>query len=174
MFQNGTLPVESEQFSTGTIRVYPDRKKEEKIVLYARVSSHDQKEDLNRPLNRLKDFAAAKGFIVSQEVSKIGSGLNGHRRKLNAILSDPLIILIIVEHKDRLARFGVEMREEALSASDRCLLVVNETEYKADLMPDFIDVVTSMCARIYGKRSARNKAKKALASINDKPSFLTE
>jgi putative resolvase len=169
MFKAGTLPVEYEQLPTGTILVYPDKitDSQAQAVLYARVSSHDQKADLERQMNRLKDFTAAKGLSVVKEVSEIGSGLNGKRSKLNKILSDSKVSVIVVEHRDRLARFGVEMLVSALSASGRKIIVINEAEYKDDLIQDFVDLVTSMCARIYGRRSAGNRAKKALKAIEE-------
>jgi putative resolvase len=72
-----------------------------------------------------------------------------------------------VEHKDRLARFGVEFIEATLRSSGRRLIVVEETEGTADLWQDFTDVVTSMCARIYGKRGSKNRAKKAMEALNE-------
>lgn len=72
---------------------------------------------------------------------------------------------IVVEHKDRLTRFGFELIEAALSATNREIIVLNNTEEKMELVQDFIDVITSMCARIYGQRSAKNKAKRAIAAI---------
>jgi putative resolvase len=93
--------VEYEQLPTGTILVYPDNitASQAQTVLYARVSSHDQKADLERQMNRLKDFTAAKGLSVVKEVCEIGSGLNGKRSKLNKILSDPKVSVIVVEHR---------------------------------------------------------------------------
>ena len=105
---------------------------------------------------------------VTKEIAEIGSGLNGSRKKLNNILGDITINVIIVEHRDRLARFGVEMLEASLLASNRKIIVVNNTEYKDDIIQDFVDLVTSMCARIYGKRSSKNRAKKALKAIQEK------
>jgi putative resolvase len=74
-----------------------------------------------------------------------------------------------VEHRDRLARFGVEYIEAALQAQGRSLIVAEAGEQKLDLVQDFIDVVTSMCARIYGRRAASNRAKKALAAAQEEP-----
>lgn len=167
MYKEGKLPVTSEQLPTGTILVYPEQATLQQVALYARVSSSDQKEDLQRQLQRLRDYASAKGLRVSKEVSEVGSGLNGHRKKIHALLKDSSISMILVEHRDRLARFGVPLLESALAASGRQICVLNDTEYKEDLVQDFVDVVTSMCARIYGKRSAKNKAKKALEAIQD-------
>lgn len=167
MFQKGQLPVRSEQLPTGTILVYPEQPdtQQRNVALYARVSSSDQKEDLQRQLQRLRDYAAAHGFHISKEVAEVGSGLNGHRKKIHALLKDVSISVILVEHRDRLARFGVPLLESALASSGRHICVINDTEYNDDLVQDFVDVLTSMCARIYGKRSAKHKAKKALKAI---------
>ncbi len=168
MFKADNLPIKYEQLPTGTIIVYPDEEiLYNKVVLYGRVSSNDQKEDLKRQMRRLKDFASSHGYTIEQEISEIGSGLNGRRRKLNKLLCDSNIKCIIVEHKDRLTRFGFEMLEEALRASNRKIIVINETEYKEDIGQDFVDLITSMCARIYGKRGAKNRATKALKAIEN-------
>lgn len=147
----------------------PDVPSEKTVALYGRVSSHDQNADLDRKMNRLRDFAAARGLTVGQEVREVGSGLNGHRKRLSRLLSDPAVGTIIVEHRDRLARFGVEYLEAALSAHGRSVVIVNEGEQKLDIVQDFIDVVTSMCARIYGNRAAGNRAKAALAAAASVP-----
>lgn len=168
LFKANKLPVPSHQLETGTILVYESEEtKPKNTVLYARVSSHDQKQDLERQLQRLRDFSASHGYKVNAEISEIGSGLNDKRRKLNQILSNKNIGRIIVEHRDRLARFGVQMLIESFKASNREIVIINKSELKNDLVQDFVDVVTSMCARIYGKRSAKNKAQKALKAIDE-------
>jgi len=95
-------------------------------------------------------------------VTEIGSGLNGKRRRLLRLLADSTVTLLVVEHRDRLARFGTEYIEAALQAQGRSVIVVEAGEQKLDIVQDFIDVVTSMCARIYGRRAAKNRAKRAL------------
>src|SRR5256712_13280709 len=77
-----------------------------RIALYARVSSLGQKADLERQVERLRDYAAARGYQVAKEVTEIASGLNDQRPKLEKLLADPTIGTIIVEHKDRSTRFG--------------------------------------------------------------------
>lgn len=146
----------------------PDVPKGKRVVLYGRVSSNEQKGDLARQMERLRTFAAARGFTVT-EAFDIGSGLNGHRKKFAAILRDSNVGIIVVEHRDRLARFGVEYIEEALAAQGRTILVLNEDEQKLDFVQDFIDVVTSLCARIYGHRAASNRARAALAAATAEP-----
>jgi predicted site-specific integrase-resolvase len=117
---------------------------------------------LERQLQRLRDFSAARGLHVVQEVQEVGSGLNGRRKKLLKVLENISASILVVEHRDRLARFGSEYVESALKASNRKVVVVNDTEMKDDLVHDMIDVLTSFCARLYGKRAARNRAKRAM------------
>jgi len=168
-YHTGCMPVPAKQIvPNGAILVNEATfvpKPQCGVHLYARVSSHDQKEDLQRQLQRLRDYAACNGLEILSEVTEIGSGLNGRRIKLQRILRGQGNIL--VEHSDRLARFGVPYLEAVLEASGRKLYVLNKTESKVDLVQDFVDVVTSMCARIYGKRSAKNKAQRALKAINE-------
>jgi predicted site-specific integrase-resolvase len=99
---------------------------------------------------------------VIQEIQEIGSGLNVHRKKLMKVLENPSASILVVEHRDRLARFGSEYVESALTAANRKVVIVNDSEMKDDLVQDMIDVLTSFCARLYGKRAAKNKAKRAM------------
>ena len=158
MFQAGQLPVRAEQFATGTIVVHSEQPVVQRVVLYGRVSSADQKPDLLRQMERLRTFSATHGWEIAAEVTDIGSGLNGHRKGVLRLLADPTATHIVVEHRDRLARFGAEMVAASLKATGRQLVVVNQTEFKDDLVQDFVDVVTCLCARIYGRRAARNRA----------------
>jgi len=163
----GKLPVPVERTPGGHYRVVEEPSpvaQTGRTVLYGRVSSAGQKEDLARQVDRLRAFATARGFAEVEVVQEVGSGLNGHRRKLSQALADPKVARIVVEHRDRLARFGVEYIEAALHAQGRAVLVVEAGEQKLDLMQDFIDVVTSMCARIYGRRAAKHRARRALAA----------
>ena len=162
LFRNGQLPMQSEQLVTGTILLYPQAPVSRKVVLYARVSSHDQQADLDRQMKRLRSFAAASGWTIGQEVCEIWSGLNATRKKLLQLLRDCTVTDIVVEHRDRLSRFGFEMLEASLASQQRRLIVMNEGECQDDLVRDFTDVVTCLCARIYGKRSAHNRARRAL------------
>ena len=168
-YKDGKLPVPAEQMPSGTIILSPpkDRDSNDTVVVYARVSSHDQKDDLARQVERLGSYASAKGLKVSGVVKEIGSGLNGHRSKLTGLLRDPAVGTILVEHKDRLTRFGFEYIEAAMMSQGRSIMVADDTEEMTDIWADFIDVVTSMCARIYGKRGARNRAKRAVEAVSD-------
>jgi len=165
MWRDGRLPVPAEQLATGTVLVHPPQAKAaESVALYARVSSGDQKADLERQLGRLAEYASKEKLTVTRSISEIGSGLNGHRTKVMRLLADPTVHVIVVEHRDRLARFGSEYIESALSASGRKLIVVDQSEMKDDLVQDMIAVLTSFCAQLYGRRAAKNRAAKALAA----------
>jgi putative resolvase len=166
-FKAGILPVPVKQLSNGTILLSDLDKALLSVAIYARVSSSDQKTDLDRQVSRLVTFANEKGLSVSKTVTEIGSGLNGHRPKLIKLLADKSIGIILIEHRDRLMRFGAEYVESALAAEGRRLLVADQGELNDDLVRDMIEVLTSFCARLYGKRSAKNKAKKALEAIQN-------
>jgi predicted site-specific integrase-resolvase len=163
MYHTGRIPHPTEQLPTGTIIVYSEQEfPQTKTVIYARVSSHDQKSDLERQVKRLRAFCAEKGLIIANEFLEIGSGLNGNRKELLYVLKDASISTIVVEHRDRLARFGFEYLEASLAAANRQIVVMNDVECNDDLVQDMIDVLTSFCARLYGRRSAKRRAKKAL------------
>ena len=85
------------------------------------------------------------------------------------LLADPAICTIVVEHRDRLARFGVEHLEAALRAHGRRAVVTDPGETTDDLVRDMVDVVTAFCARLYGRRSARNRARRALTAAKAGP-----
>jgi len=165
LYRSGKFPRPTEQLPTGTILVHEIPTMTNNAALYGRVSSADQKSDLERQMQRLRDYAAARGLKVVLEVREIGSGLNGHRKKLLKLLADPSISIIVVEHRDRLARFGAEFISAALAAADRQLQVINQTECNDDLVQDMVDVLTSFCARLYGKRAAKNRAERAMEVI---------
>jgi len=153
------MPVPWRQLPGGTILVdAPVDERPSTVALYARVSSHDQRNDLDRQLARLSQYAAEHDLHVVESVAEVCSGLNGKRRKLLRLLSDAKIGAVVVEHRDRFARFGSEYLEAALAASGRRLIVVDASERNDDLVQDMIAVLTSFCARLYGRRSARNRA----------------
>jgi putative resolvase len=161
-WRNGTLPVPAEQTKTGTIMVHPVKSAGAGFAIYARVSSSDQKSDLEHQLARLVTFASENKISIVKSISEIGSGSNGQRPRLLALLKDAEISGIIVEHRDRLARFGSEYIEAALNATGRKLVILESMEIRDDLVQDMLDVMTSFCAKLYGRRSAKNRAKRAL------------
>jgi putative resolvase len=113
---------------------------------------------LERQAGRVAEEAGKRGITLDATVTEVGSGVNGNLAKLRKILADPQVSGIVVEHRDRLARFGVEDLEAALAATGRRIIVLNQDEVKDDLVRDMTEVLTSMCARLYGRRSARRRA----------------
>lgn len=166
LFKSNKLPVKSIRLDTGTILVEKPSI-EEKVVLYARVSSHDQKEDLDRQLERLRQYAYSNNISINNEYKEIGSGLNPNRKKLNELLCNKSITTIIVEHRERLTRFGFEMLEASFKANGRKIIVIENKDLDNDIVQDMVDILTCYCARIYGKRSAKNKAKKIMEQLNN-------
>ncbi len=162
-FHAGTLPVAAEQMDTGTIIVNAQQVEvTKKAALYARVSSSDQKPYLDSQVARLARFAAEKKLSVETITTEVASAMNGKRPKLLRLLGDQTINIIVVEHRDRLIRFGFEYLEAALAAQGRRILVVDSSEVKDDLIRDMTEVLTSFCARLYGRRGAKDKAEKAI------------
>ncbi|MFC5747957.1 IS607 family transposase [Actinomadura rugatobispora] len=167
--KNGKMPVPVRQAPSGTWIVEESRKQVSgHVVAYCRVSSADQKPDLDRQVARVVTEAGKRGLPVGEVVTEIGSGLNGKRRKLHRVLADPKTSVIVVEHRDRLARFGVEHLQAALSATGRELVILDPEETTDDLVKDMTDVLTSMCARLYGQRAAKNRAARAIAAATSK------
>jgi putative resolvase len=168
-FPKGLLPVPAQQLPSGTILVEEPRSEaDSQVALYARVSSGDQKADLARQLGRLSTFAAAQKLHVVKTAKETGSGLNGNRPQLLRLLKNPAITASVVEHRDRLARFGSESIEAALQATGREVIVVDSTERKDDLVQDMVAVLTSLGARLYGRRAAKNRAEKAISVALEK------
>lgn len=164
-FREGTLPVPAVRVNSRSVLVSPDSPSGESLVafgLYARVSSHDQKADLDRQVARLSGWAAQAGGQVVRVEAEVGSGMNGSRSKVRRLLADPKVTVVVVEHRDRLGRMNTELVEAALSAHGRRLVVLDSGEVTDDLVRDMVEVLTSFCARLYGRRSARNRALKAV------------
>jgi putative resolvase len=167
-FRDGKLPVPALQTPSGTILVQAGAdaapQDDGGLGLYARVSSHDQRADLDRQVRRLTQWAAAASAsarVVGVE-AEVASGMTGRRPKLRRLLADPAVRTVVVTHRDRLARANAELVEAALSAHGRRLLVLDAGEVTDDLVGDMVEVLTGLCARVYGRRSARTRALKAV------------
>lgn len=173
--RTGKMPVPVERTPSGMWLVHdpkyetpvPSDTKQSRTVCYARVSSADQKADLQRQVDRLKAFALSMGVEAPEIVTETGSGMDDKRRKLKRLLADPTVGMIIVEHRDRLACMNAGLVESALKAQNRRLIVVDDKELDDDLVRDMAEMLTSFCARLYGRRAAANKAKAALKAVED-------
>src|SRR5258706_11363099 len=174
-FREGTMPVPARRLPSGTIMVeVPDDAQQGQVVVYARVSSADQRADqragLDRQVARVTTWVTGQNMAVSRVVTEVGSTLNGRRKKLLGLLRDPDATTIVVEHRDRFARFGAEYLEAALAAlaaQGRRLLVVDPAEPAGvddDLVRDVTEILTRLCARLYGRRGAANRASRAVAA----------
>lgn len=171
-FKAGTLPVKAVRVNSRSIVVLPEDEEvpvaREGVGLYARVSSHDQKADLERQLARLERWSDLAGLEVVARVAEVGSGMNGSRTKLRGLLSDPTATVIVVEHQDRLGRMNTELVEAALQAQNRRVVVLEDTEVEDDLVRDMVEVLTSYCARLYGRRGAKLRAERAVTAAAEK------
>jgi putative resolvase len=149
-FHAGTLPVPARQLPTGTILVEPSAEPSGKTVVYCRVSSADQRDDVERQAGRVAEEAGERGITLDATVTEVGSGLDGDRAKLRKVLADP------GGERDRgraprpACRFGVEHREAALAATGRRIIVLNQDEVKDDLVRDMIEVVdVDVCSPVW-------------------------
>jgi predicted site-specific integrase-resolvase len=166
-FKKGQIPG-AYTLETGTI-IVPDPEplivKPEHNVVYARVSSSENKINLDSQAERVSQFCNAKGWIVNEVVKECASGLNDKRPKLQKILEEKKATRIVVEHKDRLTRFGFEYLKSLYPGE---IIIINEVvEDSKDLMQDFISLVTSFCARIYGQRRSSRKTEKIIKELTE-------
>lgn len=159
--------LDAYQLNTGTIIVNDDKIKPDGVAIYARVSSLDQKDDLERQVERLQSYTLSRGYQITSIVKEIASGLNDSRPKLTKLLQNQEIGIIVVEHKDRLTRFGFNYIETLLACQNRKIEVVFPDVTKDDLVDDFATIITSMSARIYGKRGNKKRAKQILDCIEN-------
>ena len=161
------------QLPTGTI-IVPDEIFNEKeiktgeTVIYVRVSSPERrKTDLEYQAKRMSDFCISNGWKIDRIIKEVGSGLNDSRPKLMELFEGKRNIQrIVVEHKDRLTRFGFNYLSALAKAKGIEIIVADKTEsQKEDLMLDFVSVITSFCARMYGQRRGKKKKDKMLEVI---------
>lgn len=162
-FRQGLIP-NSRKLSTGTILVddIPEARLDDKgpVDIYCRVSSHNKKDDLERQAQRCIDFCSANGLSVRKVTKEIASGMNDRRPKLMKLLEGSPSH-IVVEHKDRLTRFGFNYFEKLLPKTGCRVTVINrDHEDESDLIKDLVAIVTSYCCRLYGIRRGQNKSNK--------------
>lgn len=145
------------------IEIEEDKNKELQVAAYARVSSSENKNNLDTQAQRLVSYCNAKGYKVAKVVKEIGSGLNGQRPKLEQLLTDISINVIVVGHKDRLACFGLNYIQKLLQSQNRKIEIVNNIDgEKEDLMQDFDSIITSFCSRLYRQRRTKRKTEQII------------
>lgn len=151
---------------SGTVIVPdPEESRPERTAVYARVSSSMNKDNLHSQSQRVQQFCSAKGWEICAVAEECASGLNDKRPKLMKLLMDPSITRIVVEHKDRLTRFGYNYIEQLWGGE---LVVINQVaEDEKDLMQDFVSLVTSFTARLYGRRRTRRMTEKLIRNLEE-------
>ncbi|WP_425953730.1 IS607 family transposase [Xylanimonas sp. McL0601] len=164
--REGKMPVPVVKTPSGRYLVLAEPASSGRVVGYCRVSSADQGADLERQVGRVTVGALERGLRLDAVVSEVGSGLNARGVKFSRLLADPSVATIVVEHRDRAARFGLEHLQAALGAQGRQIVVLEEGEVADDLVRDLTEILTSLCARLYGRRSARRRADAAVAAMS--------
>lgn len=135
-------------------------------VVSTRVSSAENKTNLDRQAERLVAYCAARGYQVGKVVKEIGSGVNDNRPKFLALLADPRVGRLVLEHKDRGTRFGFRSIETLLQTYGREIEVVNQAENGTeDLLSDLTSIVSSFCARLYGQRRAKRQTERLVQEV---------
>lgn len=135
-------------------------------AVYTRVSSAENKSNLDSQAERLVAYCTVRGYQVSKVIKEIGSGINDSRPKFLALLADPSIGRIVIEPKDRGTRFGFRYIETLLKTYGREIEVVNQAENSTeDLLADLSSIISSFCARLYGQRRAKRKTEKIVQEL---------
>lgn len=131
-------------------------------LVYARVSSHDQKEDLHRQEKMLEMFCSSRGWSFEM-ISDLGSGMNYQKKGLKKLLSrimDGTIGRLVLTHKDRLLRFGAELVFAICEIKGIEIILINQSDepsFEEELAADVLEIITVFSARLYGSRSRKNK-----------------
>ena len=136
-----------------------------RCAIYARESSSENKVDLESQKNGLVQYATARGYQVVHLVTEFGSGVNDHRVKLDALLKCRDYDVLLVEHKERLTRFGFHWFETLCPFR---IEVVNLSDDRThDLMEDLVAIITSFAARLYGQRRGRKATEAAIKKLQE-------
>ncbi|MBQ7059004.1 MAG: IS607 family transposase [Firmicutes bacterium] len=133
-----------------------------KVVIYARVSTKNQKDDLRNQVSFLRVFCNARGIIVDECIEDYGSGLNYNRKKWNDLLDEVMdnkVKTIIVTHKDRFVRFGYEWFEKFCMKFDTSIVAVNNEELspQEELVQDIVSILHVFSCRLYGLRKYKKQ-----------------
>ena len=165
MWKKGLL--NASQLPTGTI-IVNNSITVNGVAIYCRVSSSENKSNLDSQAKRLVQYAEAKGYQIVSVTKEIGSGVNDNRKKLIKLLNEDNYHLIIVEHKDRLTRIGFNYLKVLLNKQGKDIEVVNLAEEQTeDLMQDFSSIITSFWTRIYGLRRSKRKTETIIRELNE-------
>jgi len=148
--------------------MFPISAKANRVAIYARVSDNDSKDNLARQKERLENYATMRGYRIVKSIKEVGSGLNDSRTKLVKLLENPNEYdILLVEHKDRLTRFGFNYIVTLLKSMNKRVEVANVTEENSNLIEDMISIVYSFSARLYGTRRAKRIKDETKKAINE-------
>ena len=169
-FKAGKMPNASiNELGHILVEIDQDNTDVNKVAIYARVSSSENKDNLAAQVDRLTQYAIAKGYQIVATYAEVGSGVNDKRPKLEKLLTEQNYSKIIIEHKDRLARFGFNYIETLLKNRDKEIEVVNlSTNDESNLMEDLISIIYSFSVRMYGLRRSTRKTEKIIEVLNQK------
>jgi predicted site-specific integrase-resolvase len=166
MWQRGELTAHQLPSGTVIVDVPEAPTRPQKVAVYTRVSSAENRKNLEGQAERVVAFCAARGWQVSKVVKECGSGVNDQRPLFLSLLADTSITQIVAEHTDRCSRFGVAYIQTLLKAQGRELVSVSEADNgRDDLMQDLVAIITSFTARLYGRRRATRKKTELLAVL---------
>ena len=166
LFKDGKLNAYKLPTGTVIVREEESQGSEQSVAIYCRVSSSENKGNLESQKKRLLDYCAAKGYKVSRVITEVGSGINDTRKQWLSLLQDRMVRIIVVEHKDRFTRFGFTGYKTLLNTDGRDIEVVNEAENgKEDLLQDLVSIITSFCARLYGQSRCKRKTEKIIQEL---------
>ena len=143
-----------------------------KIVVYARVSTRNQQDDLDSQVKFLLNYCNAKGMIVDECIEEFGSGLNDNRKKWNKLLEEVMeqkIKTIIVTHKDRFIRFGFDWFEKLCLKYDTQILIVKNEKLspQEELVQDIVSILHVFSCRLYGLRKYKEKIKGEYGDVEE-------
>jgi len=157
-----------DEYGNVLVEIEEETPLESKVAIYARVSSNENKSNLEVQTERLKQYAIAKGYQIVHIVKEVGSGVNDNRKKLLKLLQKDDYGILLVEHKDRLTRFGFNYIKTLLEKDKKRIEVVNEAEDdKSDLMQDLVSILYSFSARLYGLRKSKRKTEKIIKCLEE-------
>lgn len=167
-YKDGKL-VNAYQLPSGTI-IIDDINNCQKygVILYARTSSSQNKQLIEDQLKRLETYAISKGYCIKQSIKEFGSGLNDERKLLSKVLLENKYDKIIVEHKDRLTRFGFNWFQ--ILTNNRIEVINQSKEKDEDLIKDLISIIHCFSSRIYGLRRSKNIKNKIKETLTNEVS----
>lgn len=171
-YKKGLIP-NAYELPTGAIIIPNDTIKSQeqnndikKVCIYTRVSSSQNKDNLNSQANRLEQYCLAKGWQIIRIIKEVGSGLNDNRPQLANIISKiNEYDYVVIEHKDRLTRTGFNYFE--LFAPNKFHVVNTANNDEENLIEDLVSIITSYCARLYGKRKGKRKTEKLIEELQN-------